>query len=138
MLSLFVFTAVACGTDDPSDGKVVIRVGDLITDTSGTNAYVKNRQKQFDDNNPDIKVEHVANPVNKSTETTQQIQQNFDNKSEACTIVQTTAANYSRTLYSSMGITDDWSKYLTEEEGAQYRDDVVASLTSTDGAAYRL
>ena len=129
-------TAFGCGGNkggnDP-DNVVTIRVGDLITDVSGTNAYIRNRQRSFETQNPDIKVEHVANPVTDSTRTMQQIMQNFNVPSEACTILSTTAANYSRSLY-QMGIIDDWSAYLTAEQKAQYREEVISSLTSSSGA----
>ena len=136
MLACVSFTAVACGGGNNGGGDtdtVTIKVGDLITDTAGTNVYILNRQKKFDREHPNIKVEHVANPVSDATRTTQQIMQNFNVKDEACTILSTTAANYSRSLY-QMGIIDDWSNYLTTEQKTQYRQEVVDSLTSSSGA----
>ena len=132
-----MLTAFGCGTNGDGEGQsgdvVTIRVGDRITDTSGTNAYILNRQRQFERQNPKIKVEHVDNPVTDATKTTQQIMQNFNVKGEACTVLSTTAANYSRSLY-QMGIIDDWSEYLTAAQKAQYREEVVQSLTSSSGA----
>ena len=129
----------ACGGGNNSGGGsgsqndvVTIKIGDMVSSTTGLDGLTYNRQQAFSAANPNIKVIHVDPVVSDSTKTTQEIVEEI-NTDDACTLMSTTAPNYARSLY-QMGLIEDFKKYMTDEEIYDLNPNIVEMLTSSSGA----
>ena len=131
--SVFVFTA--CGGNDSGkdDGKVTIYVVDKTDGKAGMNKWLKNKQDAFAKAHPEIVVEHKTNPTTDPKENVQAVINNLNIQETAYTILVTNNNTYARTVYNA-GVTEDWTKYLSNETLSLYNQEVLSGYTANDGA----
>lgn len=125
-------SAVGCTDSGRSDGRVKLYVADKITDATGLNSWIKERQEAFDEEFGDeIEVIHLPGPAG-STDQVQAVMQQFTDAVDAPALSQVNSINTNRTLWAS-GILGDWSEYLTDWDGyANFTDAMKESYLRGD------
>lgn len=128
---LTLLTVCACGNRESDNGKVKITVDDFTDGSVGLDIWVKERQDLFDEQYPDIEVEHVARIVGDASKNVQSVINNLSTQSGAATVIQMNANNYVRTVYVS-GLTADWTPYLSEEMKQSFDETVLEGFKKGD------
>lgn len=125
MGTTMLFGMAACGGGGGDDEKVTIIVPDLVTDRMGLNGWIKDRQEQFAEDYPNIKVDYRSNPTADPDKNVQAMVNNLSNKKNAFTLLVANSNTYARTTYRS-GLTENIANYMTAEELADYNPTVLA------------
>lgn len=118
--------------DTGNGGKVKLYVADKITDQTGINSWLQQRQDAFDEQFGDrIEVTHLPAPAGSSDEI-QAVMLQFTDAVDAPALAQVNSINSNRTLWAS-GILGDWSDYLTSWDGyANFTDLMKETYTMGD------
>lgn len=119
IVMLFALVLSGCGGKDQKDavyndeGQIVITVPDLIVAASGTNRYTLLRQKEFEKQYPNIKVNHVSSYVGDTAHMTEYLTTAFMGEN-APTCMSVSSLIYINDIY-NQGLIKDISPFLTED-----------------------
>lgn len=135
---LLVFSVAACGNKkDSTDnggqgGKTTIYVGDRVTSKEGFGAFNLQMQAEFAAAHPEINVVHKDPLSSDPKKNVQNVINNLNNSELAYTILTCNNNTYARTVYQT-GMTANWLDYLTEDQLAEYDQNVLAGFYSKGG-----
>lgn len=122
-----------CAPKTQSGDRVKLYVADKITDTTGINSWLQDRQDAFDEEfGEEIEVIHLPAPAG-STDEIQAVMLQFTNAADAPALAQVNSINSNRTLWES-GILGDWSDYLLEWDGYANFTDLMKETYLRDGS----
>lgn len=114
-------------------GQITIITPDKTNGKMGMKSWEKSRQDEFDAENPNIKVDRRVSATADPKKNVQAIINNLNNEMSAYTLLTANSYSYAKTVYQT-GLTEDWSKYLTEEELSSFDPEIIEAFRSTDGA----
>lgn len=119
------------GENQGEDGQITITVPDLITAATGVNRFVAQRQQEFDEKYPNIKVNHVSPPAGDTSHMTEYLTTTFmgENSPVYMTV---SSLDYVNDLY-NQGMAADIKPYLSEDSNFYQMYDYVQETFTRDG-----